>query len=77
VTSGLETNMPRGLVIGQVDRVDSEPNNFIELSLGKPGVLRGGSWYGYAAYGRVSNRRSSSLEYIFSDIGFRVVVSER
>ncbi|MCF7945062.1 MAG: SUMF1/EgtB/PvdO family nonheme iron enzyme [Spirochaetia bacterium] len=56
--------------------IDSVPNKFIELSWGKPGVLRGGSWYGYAAYNRVTNRRSSSLEYIFSDIGFRVVVSE-
>ncbi|OGY51814.1 MAG: hypothetical protein A3J59_01860 [Candidatus Buchananbacteria bacterium RIFCSPHIGHO2_02_FULL_56_16] len=30
VTSGIETDVPRGLVIGQVDRVVSEPNNLFQ-----------------------------------------------
>lgn len=32
ITSGLQENIPRGLIIGQVDRVITEPNNFFQTA---------------------------------------------
>jgi formylglycine-generating enzyme required for sulfatase activity len=39
-------------------------------------VLRGGGWYGTAAYCRVANRSSDDPSYRYGDDGFRVVLSQ-
>ena len=36
VTSGLEVTIPRGLVIGAIERVESEPNTFFQLAFLRP-----------------------------------------
>ena len=32
ITSGLEKNIPKGLIIGKVIRIDNEPNNFFQVA---------------------------------------------
>lgn len=58
------------------DRYYAEPptDNPVGPTWGYPRVLRGGSWFGFEKYSRLTMRRSSSPEYIFSDIGFRVLL---
>jgi rod shape-determining protein MreC len=36
ITSGLEKTIPRGLVIGQIDRVEAEPNSFFQTAFIRP-----------------------------------------
>jgi len=53
---------------------DAPADNPVGPSWGYPRVLRGGSWFGFEVYSRLTMRRSSSPEYVFSDIGFRVLL---
>jgi len=36
ITSGLEVNIPRGLIVGQVERLESEPNSFFKAAYLQP-----------------------------------------
>ena len=50
-----------------------DTNNPTGPSSGSYRVNRGGSWYNYAGYCRVANRRNSTPGYRDTDLGFRVV----
>ena len=44
-------------------------------TIGSDRVLRGGSWYSYAVYCRVSARYGSTLEARYDRLGFRLASS--